>query len=80
MASERSERLAEGDEITRDEARPLMNQLIEGMLAVGARFAPIDRAGFAIHFLPGERNVLAVALHRELLEIGGKAFQVLLVG
>ena len=56
-----------------------MNQLVEGMLAVGAGFAPVNRPGLVIHFFPVERDVFAVALHRQLLQIGGKAFQVLFV-
>ena len=57
-----------------------MDQLIEGMLAVGARLAPIDRAGVVVDPRAVERHMLAVALHGELLEIGGKALQILFVG
>ena len=56
-----------------------MNQLIEGMLAVGSRLAPIDRAGIVGDFVAIERDVLAVALHRQLLQIGWESLQVLLV-
>ena len=56
-----------------------MDQLIERVLAVRAGFAPINRAGLVIHLLAVERDVFAVALHRQLLEVRGKAFQVLLV-
>ena len=45
VAAERIERLRKGDEVARDEPRSLMDQLIEGVLAVGSRLAPIDRAG-----------------------------------
>ena len=57
-----------------------MNQLIERMLAVGAGFAPVNRPGLVIHIFAVERDVLAIALHRQLLKICGKAFQVLFVG
>src|SRR6266481_3320451 len=57
-----------------------MDQLIEGVLAIGSRLAPIDWAGLSAYRRPGDRDVLAVALHRQLLEIGGKALQVLVVG
>ena len=57
-----------------------MDQLIEGMLAVGPRLAPVDRPGVVIHGDAVQRHMLAVALHGELLEIGGKALQILLVG
>ena len=43
LLAQRVERLAERDEVARDQPRSLMDQLIEGMLAVGARFAPVDR-------------------------------------
>ena len=39
------ERLAEGDEVTRNEPGSLMDQLVEGVLAVGPRLAPVDGAG-----------------------------------
>ena len=45
LAAERIERLHEGDEVTGDETGSLVNELIEGVLAVGSRFAPVDRAG-----------------------------------
>ena len=58
-----------------------MDELIERMLSVRARFAPIDRARCRrVHrCLPLDLHVFAVALHRELLQIGGKTFEVLLV-
>ena len=45
MPAERIERLSESDEVAGNEPRALMDQLIEGMLAVGSRLAPVDRAG-----------------------------------
>ena len=64
----------------RDQPRALVDQLVERVLAVGARLAPED--------LPGERgdrgavaaHRLAVALHRQLLQVGGQPVQVLAVG
>ena len=53
VPSKRVERLDEGDEVTRDEPGPLMNQLVEGMLAVGPRLAPVDGPG--IRFDPRPR-------------------------
>ena len=49
------------------------------VLAVGAGFAPVDRAGLVIDLDPAERHMLAVALHCELLEVGGKTLQILLI-
>src|SRR5271155_3924289 len=56
-----------------------MYQLEERMLSVGAGFAPIDRSGLVIDSVSAKRDVLAVALHGELLQIGGKALEILLV-
>ncbi len=69
-----------GDEVCRHEAGALVDELIEGVLAVGARLAPDDRPG-----LPGDRlavqvDVLAVALHVALLHVGGEAMEVLVIG
>src|SRR5258707_897469 len=80
MPAERVERLSERDEVARNEPRALMDQLIEGMLAVGSRLPPIDRAGLRLDWCPIERYVLAVALHRQLLEIGRETLQVLVIG
>src|ERR1700741_2203748 len=57
-----------------------MDQLIEGVLAIGSRLAPVDRTSLTIYRRSVELHVLAVALHRQLLEIGREALQVLVVG
>src|SRR5262249_13053988 len=67
-------------EVTRDQPRPLVDQLVEGVLPVGSRLAPVDRAGLAVDLGSVERHVLPVALHRELLEVGRESLQVLFVG
>src|SRR5581483_537200 len=72
-------RLDKRDEVTGDELGSLVNQLIEGMLAVRARLAPVDRPGLVADFGSVQRNVLAVALHRQLLQIGGETLEILLV-
>jgi len=77
---DRVERLSECDEIARNEPRALMDQLIERVLAIGSGLAPIDRAGLSVDRCSGERYVLAVALHHQLLEIGWETLQVLVVG
>ena len=77
---QRVQRLAEADEVTWNQAGALVDQLIERMLPIGARLAPVDRAGFIVHRSAFQRHVLAVALHGQLLQVGGKPFQVLLVG
>src|SRR6202035_3985978 len=80
MPAERVERLSESDEVTGDEPGALMDQLIEGVLAIGSRLAPIDRAGVSVHRRSIEPHMFAVALHRQLLEISRETLQVLVVG
>ena len=79
MAAERIERLVKRDEVAGDEFRALMNQLVERMLPVSSGLAPEDRPGLIVHGRAVERDVLAVGFHRELLQIGRKALQILLV-
>ena len=69
----------ERDEVGRDQLGALVDQLVEGVLAVGARLAPEDLAG-----LGGDRGAvpthgLAVGLHGQLLQVGREAVQVLVV-
>ena len=73
-------RVGGDEEIARDDVGALVDQLVEGVLAIGARLAPDDRAGRLVDGLALERHRLAVALHVLLLEIGGEARQPLVVG
>ena len=66
-------RLAETNKVARDELGALVDQLVEGVLAVGSRFAPDNRPGLPFHLFTGAGNVFSVALHVALLEIGGEA-------
>src|SRR5580765_121364 len=43
--AERVERVGEADEVDRDEVRALVDQLVEAVLTVRARLAPVNRAG-----------------------------------
>src|ERR1700722_2460361 len=79
MRPERIERVPERNEVAGYQPGALMDQLIERMLTVGSRLAPINRPGRIGHLLPLERDMLSVALHSQLLQICGKALQVLLV-
>src|SRR5262245_29449277 len=79
VPTQRVERLVERDEVAGNESRSLMNQLIEGMLPIGSRLAPIDRAGIVADSVALEGDVFAVALHRQLLQIGWESLEVLLV-
>src|SRR5580698_2697395 len=74
------ERFPEGDEVAWDKSRPLMDQLVKGVLTVGSWLAPKDRARLIVNRSSIESNVFSVALHRQLLEIGWKTLEVLLVG
>ncbi len=80
VPAERVQRLGKRDEVAGDELGPLMDQLVEGMLAVGARLAPVDRPGLVVDLRSIQRDVFAVALHRQLLEVSREALQVLLIG
>ena len=80
VTAERVEGFGEGDEVAGNEAGALVDELVEAVLAVGAGLAPVDGPCFGIHMGAIEFHMLAVALHRELLEVGGEAFQVLVVG
>ena len=57
-----------------------MEKLEEGVLAVGAGFAPHDGSRLALHGLSILGNPLAVRFHVELLQIGRKARQALVIG
>ena len=79
VAAQRVERLAERDEVARDEPCALMDELVERVLAVGAGLAPVDRAGVRADVGAVERDRLAVRLHGELLQVRREALEVLLV-
>ena len=68
------------DEIAGDQFRPLMNQLIEGMLPIRPGFAPNHRPSLIVHFTSAPVNELSIALHIPLLKIGWEAVKVLVIG
>src|SRR5438874_9774074 len=80
MIADWVERAAEANKITWDQLRPLMNQLVERVLAVGARLAPVDRPGLVTDRRAADRHALAVRFHRQLLQVGREALEVLIVG
>src|SRR5471032_89540 len=71
--------LAETDKVTGDQLSTLMDKLIERMLAIGAGLSPIDRARWIVDTSALPRHLFAIALHGQLLQIGRKTLQVLLV-
>src|SRR5215471_12077935 len=79
MAANGIERFDECNEVAWDKPRPLMDQLIKGVLSIGSWFTPIDKASIADDRFPIECDVFSIALHCQLLEICGKALQVLLI-
>src|SRR5258708_26000914 len=79
MAVERIQCLAERDEVAGDEPRTLVNELIEGVLAVGTGLTPVNGPRLIPGLSAVQRYVLAVALHRQLLEISREPLQVLIV-
>ncbi len=79
MRTERIERLDERDEIARNQPSALMNELIERMLAIRARLAPVDRSGGVIDNIAIERDSLAIAFHRELLQVGWESLEILVI-
>src|SRR5579863_1658117 len=80
MGSQRIKRFVEPNEVARDQPRSLVDQLIERVLPIRARLAPINRPGVIANFFAPERDMLAIALHGELLKIRREALEVLLVG
>ena len=65
--------------ITGDELSALVNQLIKSMLAIGAGFAPYDRPRRVVHCRAIAPRRFAIALHIQLLQIGGKTMQTLAI-
>lgn len=74
MSPEGVEGFGERDEVAWDESGSLVDQLIEGVLSVGAWFSPVDRAGVVVDDRAIESNAFTVAFHGELLEVSGEAF------
>src|SRR5262249_53221599 len=79
MLAKRIERAAERDEVAWYKPGTLMDQLVEGVLSVGSWLTPVDGAGIVSQLSPLERDVFAIALHRQLLQVGRESLQILLV-
>src|SRR5437867_12826618 len=79
MVAERVQRLTEADEIAGDQLRALVNKLVKRVLSIRTGLAPVDGAGLIVHTRAVERDGLAVALHRQLLKVSGKPFEILIV-
>ena len=70
----------EPDEVRGHDVRALVEQLVVGVLAVGAGRAPDDRARVVGHPRAVEADGLAVRLHVQLLQVGREAAELLAVG
>ncbi len=68
------------DEVGGDQRGSLVDELEVGMLPVGTGGPPHDRTGGDRHRSPSPVHRLAVALHVQLLEIGGKTPEIMAVG
>ena len=79
MSTDGVQGISESDEVTWDESGALVDQLVERVLSVGAWFPPVDGTGIVVDNRAIESNAFAVAFHGELLEVGGEAFEVLIV-
>src|SRR5215469_11797698 len=79
MPAERVQRLCKGNEVAGNQARTLVNELIERVLAVGAGLAPIDGPGWAVDMLTFKRDMFPVAFHGQLLKVSGETLQILFV-
>jgi len=71
VAGQRKVGFAEGDEVAGDQFAALVQQLEKGVLAVGAGRAPEDGSGGDVDRQALAVDVLAVAFHLQLLQVGG---------
>ena len=69
-----------GNKVRRNQFGALVDQLVKGVLAVGAGFAPNDGPGGVVDAVAVSVHRLAVGLHVRLLQVGCKTVQVLVVG
>ena len=80
MMAQRVDRLVESYEVARNQTGSLVDELVEGVLSIGAGLTPVDRTRVEGDLGAVEANRLAIALHGKLLEVGREALEILLVG
>ncbi len=80
MVPQSLDRVPEPDELHWHQPGSLVQQLVEGVLAVGARSAPDDWTCIGADPPTAQVDVLSVGLHLQLLEVRGQAGQVAAVG
>ena len=71
--------VGESDKVGRNHHGALVQQLVEGVLTVGAGLAPEDLTGVGGHSAAVPADMLAVGLHGELLQVGRETVQILAV-
>lgn len=71
--------LDKADKVSRDQLRPLVDQLVKRVLAICTRLAPDDGARARINTIAFPVDKLSVGLHVALLKVGGEAVHVLVV-
>ncbi|AUS50021.1 hypothetical protein CAB90_01069 [Mycobacterium tuberculosis] len=71
------EGLSKADEIGWHQPGALVQQLVEGVLAVGSRFTPKDFTGVGADRAAVGARGLAVGFHGQLLKVGRKTRQVI---
>lgn len=69
VAAKCVKRLDKCDDVAGDKLRSLMDQLIEGMLAIGAWLCPGGRPRLVGDLRSIEHHMFAAALHRKLLKV-----------
>src|SRR5262249_5660722 len=57
-----------------------MDQLVKRMLPISSRLTPVNRTRIAGDLGSIKCNMLAIALHCQLLEISGESLQILFIG
>ena len=72
-------RLCEGNEVCGNHTGSLVNQLVEGVLAIRSWLSPEDLAGVIEDRASIAAHGLAIRLHGELLQVRGETVQVLRV-
>ena len=70
VVAQRVLRFTEADEVARDEFGSLMDELIEGMLAIGADLTPEHRACMKVDVLAIAIDKLTITFHVSLLQVG----------
>jgi len=80
MAAERVLTFHACQKVARDELGALMDELVEGVLSVGAGLPPNDRSRGVEQRFARAADAFAVAFHIALLEVRREMFQILFVG